>query len=418
MLREIEASLPGLSRSQAKVAEWVLETLESSIRMATGSLMTQASFGPRWLSNLIRNIVRIETRPQFTISDKPIIAAASGPTLDRHLEGILAVRNDVEIWALPSSVGALRRASITPDLVITTDPGYYASYHYRGIKTSSPGVVAAPLTATPGFDVLSDGVMVLDQGSLLEREIYRKVDIHRLSVPMNGTVAGTLYELSNLRPRPLIFAGLDLCVSGEAEHAKPHPFDLELLESSDRLHPADSSRLQRLLDLYPVRIDDHHRTNMPLKTYAAWFSDQTHRPRSVFRLLPTDVDIRGMKPISIDELAVACQTRSAQTHSVLDLPGRTVDPDERLDSAAVLLEKWINKLETLRDRSHVFDQRGIDEFLKSTEGLLLSTLAMRLLLGARKSWFLGDTNTFTREIIRATEQALLFLASLVESLGR
>ena len=331
------------------VAEWVLETLESSIRMATGSLMTQASFGPRWLSNLIRNIVRIETRPQFTISDKPIIAAASGPTLDRHLEGILAVRNDVEIWALPSSVGALRRASITPDLVITTDPGYYATAHLFRRQVRH---VAMPLSAAPLPSGSDATVSLFAEGHGFEGDLLPALGVHPSAVPPAGTVAATAIRLAaRCGARWILLAGLDLCYRDLRGHARPSLSAQLLEETAGRTRPYTTQLLAHAMDHAAERIAVDGaviRRSPALDAYASWFDREAELGAEVTRLLPSPVATAGLPGLQPRQLESALRQAATGLAPAPAAQRQTVPAWPRLPARATALgavvADWARKL--------------------------------------------------------------------------
>lgn len=396
-----------------RAATAVFRDIESSVRIATGGIATTASFGRRWISNLVRNVTELERLRGISHTIRPVIAAASGPSLDRHLNAIRSVRRLVDIWALPSSVQALNRASIQPDVVITTDPGFYASLHYRGIGDSGATTIAAPLTAYPGFLRLSSQAIIIDQDSVVERELFARISVDRYRVPMNGSVAGSLFEMVDSLRAPLIFAGLDLAVARDGEHAQPHPFDSLYRRLSSRVSPFDSAIFGRSVDLYPDRLPSGLRTNAPLRTYAGWFSRNAGKRRlPAYRLGPSEVEIDGMIPVTERDLHQLCASFRSEYGHFEQRPGR-VSRAVRIAEMDRILVDWIDGLGNLRDRPIRTKTAG-EKLLATTPGALLPLVASRTIIRARKAMFSGDLDGHADGFRSAIEEGTEFLSSLLD----
>ena len=59
-----------------------MESIRSAVRRATGNLTTTIGFGRKWLSNLVQNIVDLPFTVTNIAAKKPILIAASGPSLE------------------------------------------------------------------------------------------------------------------------------------------------------------------------------------------------------------------------------------------------------------------------------------------------------------------------------------------------
>ena len=395
-----------------KAATAVFRDIEASVRIATGGIATTASFGRRWISNLVRNVTELERSRGFSHTIRPVIAAASGPSLDDHLNAIRSVRRMVDIWALPSSIQALNRASIQPDVVVTTDPGFYASLHYRGIRDSGVTTIAAPLTAYPGFLGLSPQVIIIDQDSIIEQELFARLTVDRHRVPMNGSVAGSLFEMVDSLRAPLIFAGLDLAVAREGEHAHPHPFDSLYRSVARRVSPFDSAIFGRCVEIYPDRLASGLRTNTPLKTYAGWFSRNAGRRRlAAYRLGSSAVEIDGMIPVTSKNLHQLCASFPSE-YGHIEQRAERVSRTVRIAEIDRVLIGWIGGLRNLRDRPIRTKAAG-EELLATTPGALLPLVASRTIIRTRKAMFSGDFDGHADGFRSAIEEGIDFLSSLL-----
>ena len=99
-------------RAFPKTAATVSSQIIQTIRERQGSVLTSAFFGRRWIRNSLLNFLFTNSFIIPTEISKPILIAASGPTLSIALPYLSEFRSSVSIWALPSSLDALEFYSI------------------------------------------------------------------------------------------------------------------------------------------------------------------------------------------------------------------------------------------------------------------------------------------------------------------
>ncbi len=308
---ELRKALPPCSVQDIQIVAWepaakafpllhgqVSRMIKTLLEQKQANLMTTGYFGYRWLRNFIINYLTYPEKPSSEPSSPsprqplllprkgPLIIAASGPTLNEHIPSIIHNRRLINLWALPSSLKALRTGGITPDAVITTDPGFYASAHYLELSRFSPAPpVASPLTARPISPGSSSAArpplpyIPFTQNTAIERALL--ADCPAPYIPENGTVAGSaLFLAEKTAPGiPVAFCGLDFGWKGLQEHCRPHPFEDLLASRSTRTHPLSSQWIARA-EALGIEKDRSEQENSPgkwgssrnLKSYRDWFS--------------------------------------------------------------------------------------------------------------------------------------------------
>ena len=108
------------------------------------------------------------------------------------------------------------------------------------------------LSAVPALHSYRNPIVPLVQGLFFEEDFFSHSTIPVLSVPANGTVAGTALSLAlTLTKREIIFAGLDFCSSDISSHVKPHGFDSLIRDTADRLSPYYSRVFERAFSAFP-----------------------------------------------------------------------------------------------------------------------------------------------------------------------
>ena len=76
----------------------------------------------------------------------PVFIAASGPSLKESFPFLKRYSDRIILAALPSSLRALKSESIIPDLVIHTDPGFWAKEHLKYLPDKKIPIIM-PLTS-------------------------------------------------------------------------------------------------------------------------------------------------------------------------------------------------------------------------------------------------------------------------------
>ncbi len=294
--------------------EDMTHTIRDILKQNQSSLMTTGYFGYRWLRNFVVNYLTlpaVSRNINLLPLDAPLIIAASGPTLERHLTSLAFHRSRINLWALPSASGALRHAGIRPDAVLATDPGFYAGYHYKEILSfQNPPPLLMPLTAYP----LSPGSSIsgkqhrrilpvpISQGTQLENQFYGDSPI--TTIPENGTVAGSALHLAEiLAPqRPIAFCGLDFSWFDLQEHARPHPFDALLAQHQVRRDPLPTLIYHRAAQLGVSRTEPPWKTSQSMDRYQAWFSKRLPESPRIKCLSPSSPSSEQLPCITWEEL--------------------------------------------------------------------------------------------------------------------
>jgi hypothetical protein len=293
---------PPSARAFPELARRLARELAVVVQRRAASLQTVRHFGRRALANAAANAVHAARYVRLS-GGGPVVIAASGPSLAAAAEALRRVRGRVRLWALPSSLAFLLMQDLVPDLVVSTDPGYYASLHLHRIAHGPEIPVAMPLTAARGIWRTPSPVHLIHQGTPVERAVAGGLGVSATPVPENGTVAGTALELAlALGHAPVVFAGLDLCQPDVQAHVRPHSFGPLFRQAASRLDPLLSILYDRAAESAPTRRASV-RVGRALETYAAWFETRLQgRNLPVYRMNPSPVSIPAFRELRDDEL--------------------------------------------------------------------------------------------------------------------
>jgi hypothetical protein len=344
------------------------EAVRQVVQELNGSFVTTIRAGRLWIRNSIANSLALESAlvGEPCSPERPVIIAASGPTLEEAAPLIARVRSRVDLWALPSSCLTLRAAGLVPDLVVLTDPGFYAMHHLQFADLKCP--FAMPISAARGSWQLSasrgspPAVFLLAQPGFFESALLETLGIDAPTIAPHGTVAATAVDLARAFTRaPVIVAGLDMCARDLAMHARPSAFEQLLHLQSSRLAPhaallfarAESQQLQKIPGAGGAR------ASPSLRTYAGWFSGHAGETTDgIHRLLPSAVPLPGMRNLDADSLGPLVEggaraVSGPSLRPVASFPRR----EERRQLVSGLLRTWLSEL--AEAQAATSDSRGL-----------------------------------------------------------
>ncbi|HUJ75251.1 MAG TPA: 6-hydroxymethylpterin diphosphokinase MptE-like protein, partial [bacterium] len=346
-LRVIE--WPPSSRAFPDQSRGANEAVRRVVQELNGSFVTTVAAGRLWLRNCFSNFLHLDEildaprRPQ----GRPILLAAPGPSLEDAAGVMETVRDRTALWALPSSCPFLMARGLVPDLVVMTDPGFYALHHLQFAAPPCP--IVMPLSAARGTWALRPRppVMLLEQPFLVERTLLAAAGIKAPSVPPHGTVTATALELAlAYTSGPVVVAGLDLGSRDLLSHARPNAFDTLLHLEVSRLQPHLAQWFTRDTLSGAAAVSGVHgfRNTPALRTYAGWLDSGFQSARSrLFRLLPSPAELSSMTALDGPAFArllapFAPDSAGSPRTPMAGWPA----PGARRATAGRLLEQWLH----------------------------------------------------------------------------
>jgi hypothetical protein len=227
-----------------------LERLASDVTAAESSKL--------WLRNTVKNLTRSETfGSRYILSRRctgmfsgPVLLVASGPWLEDVIASIKRYRNNLPVFALLPSVPYLLANGIEPDLVLTTDAGFWNRHRVVSVHAIREGCTV-PLVATfscdPGVMVNWHGNVYLFSHSLAFESLLGSITGDIMSIPMQGTSSLVMLLLARILGFDTIYlAGYDFSFRGLRGHHRGAGFEQFDMERSCRFSPWDTMVLKRL----------------------------------------------------------------------------------------------------------------------------------------------------------------------------
>lgn len=257
-------------------SEKIWKIIKEKIEFSKTVLITQNYFSKRWFSNKInfskyaKNICKIDSGTQ------DILITASGFSLENAISKIKEIRNSVFLISLSSSLECLLQNQIIPDLVLSTDGGFYAKKHLESLEKQNIPLALA-LEGNCSKKILEKNPIIplcYPKDFQNELDFQKAFNIPSIQIERNGTVSGTavLFALK-LTKNNIFFCGLDLSSSPSFQHARKNKLEIENSLSENKLNPLQTRLTKQMFNDYSLKI------------YENWFiENSTYFENRVFRL--------------------------------------------------------------------------------------------------------------------------------------
>jgi len=249
--------------------------IKKALTRSRDVLVTRSYFAARWIKNTVKFLKTARFFFKLNKTHKPVVITASGPSLTSSIEQIKSNRKKFSLIAVSSSLSVLNHHDITPDFVISTDGGYWASRHldFPANRTKNRYYAIAPEGNISSKILETDFIIPLTYEDGFEKLFSDTSDF--TEARRNGTVSGTAAELAlKLTDSEIYFCGLDLHSEKGFQHSQPNA--LELL---------NRSKDNRKRTAYTRQASSEFSDNHALNIYFDWFNTFSlkHKKR-IFRL--------------------------------------------------------------------------------------------------------------------------------------
>jgi hypothetical protein len=298
------------------------------------------------MSNGLRNFLTVDRYCRPKPGSSPIVVAAAGPSLETALDALEPHRGRFRLWALASAAAACHRRGWKPELVASTDPGFWADRHFDSMVRTRPSrriSLAAHLTARIPPAVLGlCSLALVSPAEAPENDLSTAAGLPSVPGPSRGTSAADALALAaSVCSGTVIAAGLDLASRDLRSHCRPYGFDAHVLRSERRLRPGLTLIWNREIGAFPERLGNWRR-GRAFDLYAGGLLPCPGK--GILRLFPSPVDVSGTLSLAPEDLpsvlsgAAVDPDRQVEEYDAPDRPRRT-------SIAQAILDAWAAEAE-------------------------------------------------------------------------
>ena len=253
------------------------QEIKRAVLKARDVIATRAFFSKRWLKNSLVFASKIQKTLILEKGGAPVIIAASGPSLKTSIPFLKKYRDSFFLIAVSSAFMPLAKNSISPDLVISSDGGYWAKKHldFSGGENADTVFALEAESAVPKKILEQNEILPLCYDDGLEKDFLDSIGCPYMLSERNGTVAGTaLCFAHSLTGGNIFLCGLDQAPAPSFQHTQPNALEADNSKKDFRLRTTETRMTASRFN-----------SEASLEIYRNWFiSNSEYFSKRVFRL--------------------------------------------------------------------------------------------------------------------------------------
>ena len=310
---------------------------------------TLTVMGRLYIDNLLANLTRLpDAEPLARFStEKPIILAGAGESLEYSLPFIRENRKDCTLVSVDTAVPVLLESGIIPDLVIVVE-----SQHANLRDFLVSGALDLPclfdLTSYSGLIRLHRGLRGFFVSRFTELRLWAGLEAAHLmppALPPLGSVGlAALYLCRDLTGANILYTGLDFCITAGKTHARGTPSHRALLGRCSRFIPLEDFSH----GVPPLLSRSRDRGGRPVLT-----SPNLRGYHDLLTLFKDQSRIWDIGPCALPSL-IPFPAKPQELLTALSAPGLTISPPCSSEALTTFLEQLEEDLKKLREEGHLW----------------------------------------------------------------
>lgn len=277
---------------------FTLNAIQNYLSNSKDIIATRRYFSKKWIANIFRFFTLTQNNfYQIKKTKKDILVIASGPSLKNSLNKIKKYKKNLFIISVSSATKILIENKIIPDLIITTDGGYWAKKHLQFLSNEKYDIpiMCTAESSLPNNLLKNNKIIPIEYNDYTNNYFFEKTNLTTIKTNRNGTVSGTALEIAKqLTDKNIYFVGLDLSTTNGYQHSQPN-----ILEINDSL--SDNYFFNK-----EKRICVRNFNSSSLNTYRIWFENlpqnYTKNVTRIFTEKSKYHNLGNIKSISWDEV--------------------------------------------------------------------------------------------------------------------
>ena len=262
-------------------------------------LVTRQYFEKKWLYNscrffsFLQNPCTLKTKTNF-----PVVITASGPSLKSSLAVLKKNKDKIIIMSASSSLSVLIANKIIPDIVITTDGGFWAAEHLKLlVKKYNQIPIAVTSEAFVQTQILfKNPVIPLRYKDGISDSFFELCNIPYMTAQRNGTVSGTALNFAEeITNNEIYFCGLDLSIANGFQHTQPNEIELNNCLKDYRINNIYTRTTKSEFSV------QKNTESSSLAIYLNWFCNYNFKNKTYRVINNSKNKINGLTDISADE---------------------------------------------------------------------------------------------------------------------
>lgn len=350
----INAVLPNYPQMFVDKYKWALDRQLYEIKRVLLNRNTEVYFSEEMLGNVMKlskdimeqySIVQLKEIVQKKgLNNMPAVLIAAGPSLDKNIEKLKQIKDNVFIMAVDTALNTVLKHDIIPDMTISVD-GHKPLVLFEDERIKNIPISVSPVSNAKVIEMSrAKKFYELSEGEYLSK-LYHAIGKDVQGLPTGGSVSNNACSLLVLMGfQTIIFMGLDLAYPGGVKHTQ------EAYNQEDKID-FNNKKYVEILDINGNKA--YTETNMQL--YLKWFETYIQVKSHIRFIDATEggAMIRGAEVKSMDE--VIKEIATADTYDKAEIwkgmnPYLDVSEQEKIKQLIReipenldIMEKWIKE---------------------------------------------------------------------------
>lgn len=294
LLSSLILDWPGSRNIFPETFQKVWQHIKKAVLTARDVLYTREKFSRRWFLNSAEFFNYGRNFYSLKKTAKDVVVTASGPSLQSSIPLIKQHRASFFLMAVSSSLSVLLSSGIVPDMVVSTDGGFWAEKHLSFNsdtmeKLKNTVFALSDECRCPKSILENHKILPLIYPSSIGEKICSQCRMEG-SFPAlrNGTVSGTAAALAlAISSRKVYFCGLDLAAADGFQHTQPNMLEKNAGSVDFRLNTKEKRQTAARFS-----------SGQSLEIYRRWFKSQGEIfCRRLFRVSESGIFSESLEPV-------------------------------------------------------------------------------------------------------------------------
>lgn len=297
-------------------------------------LITRQYFEKKWFYNSCRFFTFI-TNPCLvkTQNDFPIVITASGPSLKKCLPFLKKYKDNFFLISASSSLSVLIANQIIPDMVISTDGGFWAAEHLKILakKYKEIPIALANEAFVQAEILLKNPIIPLRYKDGPSDSFFDLCKLPFMNAERNGTVSGTALTFAeSISSGTIYFCGLDLGISKGFQHTQPNELEKNNAIKDFRINNKST------------RCTKSEVSNAGLEIYLNWFCKHNYKNKTYRIIEKAKNSIKGISDINYKDFELLLEKTDRIQKTDLLKPCEKLSIEQKNENCKKIL-KFIEK---------------------------------------------------------------------------
>ena len=254
----------------------IWQDIKKSIENAKTLLITRQYFEKKWIKNTFKLVSNLKNT--IILKEKinaPVIIIASGSSLKPFLQLIKNNQKKFFIIVLSSATRVCLENEINPDLILSTDGGFWAGQHLKILSkhTEIPLGLSAEAFASTNL-LTKNSILPFYYSDGISKKIFDLVQVPSLELERNGTISGSALDFAlAYSSNEIYFFGLDLSTCKGFQHAQINELELNSCIFDNKINSSEKRSVKSQF------------SNTSLDIYKDWFANKNINQRKVYRVI-------------------------------------------------------------------------------------------------------------------------------------